>query len=145
MIGLTAALPLKMIAYGQQKAPAQNGGPGFPLPKTIFTDPLYNLTRAAFTQNLKTKFTLKLGGVKLTDVTLMNVLDLNPPFVKSNPNSIRECFSLLFLGPSDLPLAQNVYSIEHTKLGRFQLLIVPQTTNDRAGMHYEAIINRVYP
>jgi hypothetical protein len=134
------------IAFGQQKSPQHLGsGIGFAIPKEVFSDPLYNITRAMFAENLRTKFTLSLGGVKLTDVILIEVNDLNPPFVKGPVTNGRECFSVVFEGPRSLALRQETYTITHKRLGKFQLFVVPGDPGDGAGLHYGADINRVYP
>jgi Domain of unknown function (DUF6916) len=146
-VGLAAIFSSQIyaIAFGQQKSSQQLGsGIGATIPKEVFDDPLYNITRAMFTENLRTKFTFSLGGVKLTDVTLIEVNDLNPPFVKSNGTTSRECFSVVFSGPRSLPLRQNTYAIEHARLGRFELLLVPGDPG-KGPLHYGAVINRVYP
>ena len=134
------------IALGQQK-PSQplGSGLGATIPKEALNNPLYNITRAMFAENLGTKFTFSLGGVKLTAVTLIEVNDLNPTFVKGNGTTSRECFSVVFQGPRSLPLGQDTYTIDHSRLGRFQLLLVPGDPGKRWGMHYGAVINRVYP
>ncbi|MEK6289189.1 MAG: hypothetical protein AABO57_26040 [Acidobacteriota bacterium] len=98
-----------------------------------------------FTETLKSKFTFRLGEVALTDLTLIEVIDLNPPFAKSDGTSTRDCFSLVFKGPRNLPLGQNTYTVEHGKLGKFELFVVPGDTNGRPGIRYGAIINRIYP
>lgn len=147
-VGLAAVFSSQIysIALGQQKPSQQLGtGIGAPIPKEIFNDPLYNITRAMFTENLRTKFTFSLGGVKLTDVTLVEVNDLNPPFVKGNGTTSRECFSVVFQGSRSLPLRQNTYTIEHPRLGKFQMLVVPGDPGRGLGLHYGADINRVYP
>jgi len=143
-VGLAAVFSSQIysIALGQQQL---GTGIGAPIPREIFNDPLYNITRAMFAENLRTKFTFSLGGVKLTDVTLVEVNDLNPPFVKGNGTTSRECFSVVFQGPRSLPLRQNTYTIEHARLGRFQLLVVPGDPGKGSGLHYGADINRVYP
>ena len=137
---------ISSMALGQQKPSQPLGtGIGATIPKEALNDPLYNITRAMFAENLGTKFTFSLGGVKLTAVTLIEVNDLNPPFVKSNGTTSRECFSLVFQGPRSLPLGQDTYTIAQSRLGIFQLLVVPGDTSYKAGLHYEALINRVYP
>jgi len=51
-------------------------------------------------------------------------------------------FSLLFQGPPQPPLIQRIYPVEHEKLGRFELFIVPIKREAR-GLQYEAIFNRL--
>jgi hypothetical protein len=147
-LGLAAIFSgqISSIVLGQQKpSPPLGTGVGATIPKEIFSDTLYNITRAMFAENLGTKFTFSLGGVKLTEVTLIEVNDLNPPFVKGNGTTSRECFSVVFQGPRSLPLGQDTYTIDHSRLGNFQLLVVPGDARYKAGLHYEALINRVYP
>lgn len=133
------------IAFGQTSSPALGSGLGAAVPKETLEDALYNITRAMFIDNLKTKFTLSLNGVKLTDATLVEVNDLNPPFVRGDGTDPRECFSVVFEGPRTLPLRQNTYTLEHGELGTFQLLLVPGDPGRRPRLHYGAVINRVYP
>lgn len=114
------------------------------IPKEALNDPLYKITRAMFTQNLKSKFTVRLGGVKLTEINLVAVLDLNPPWFKNLGTSTRDCFSVVFRGPNDLPLRQGTYTLDHAKLGTFKLFIVPGLKGWE-GTQYGAVINRLYP
>ena len=146
-LGLAAAFSggFTAIALGQTSSPSLGSGVGATIPTETLEDTLYNITRAMFTENLKTKFTLSLNGVKLTDVTLVDVIDLNPPFVKGDGTDPRECFSVVFEGPRTLPLRQDTYTLGHRELGTFQLVLVPGDLNRRPRLHYGAIINRVYP
>lgn len=132
------------LAYGQSKQELGTGI-GFVVPKQVFSDPLYSLTSAMFTENLKTKFGFSLGGVKLGYMVLIAVNNLNPPFVRNEVTNGRECFSIVFEGPRSLPLRQNTYTITHSALGTFELLIVPGDQSKPSGRHYEAVINRLYP
>lgn len=145
-VGLAVAFSggFSAIAIGQTSSPQLGSGLGATVPKEILEDTLYNITRAMFTDNLKTRFTLSLNGVMLTDVTLIEVNDLNPPFVKGDGTTPRECFSVVFEGPRSLALRQNTYTLEHRELGTFQLLLVPGDPG-RGRLHYGAVINRVYP
>ena len=146
MIGLGALLTgrLSSTVFGQKHSQDFESGLGFVIPKEVLNDPLYKITRAMFTDNLRTKFTFNLGEVRLTEMTLIEVNNENPPFAKIDGTSSRDCFSLVFRGPRDLPLRQGTYTLEHSKLGTFKLLVVPGDT-DRLGTRYGAIINRLYP
>lgn len=131
-------------AFGQNRQELGTGiGPV--IPKQVFTDPLYNLTSEMFRENLRTRFIFSLGGVELGSFVLIKVNDLNPPEVREPLKNGRECFSVVFKGPRSLPLRQETYTIEHSSMGSFQLLVVPASTNDPAGRHYEAVINRLNP
>jgi hypothetical protein len=50
-------------------------------------------------------------------------------------------FSLLFRGPRQPLLPQRIYPVEHDRLGRFDLFIVP-VKRDAQGLYYEAVFNR---
>lgn len=136
---------LGSVAFGQQKvAPLLGTGLGNPIPRAALRDPLYNITRAMFTDSLKTKFGVSLGGVKLTSMTLIEVNDLNPEFAKNSGTTSRDCYSLVFTAPSRVVLGQNTYTVEHSKLGKFELFIV-QGSKKGSELRYGAVINRVFP
>jgi hypothetical protein len=143
---VTALLPggLTAIAFGGQKKRKLGDGIGFPIPEAALYDPVANITRAMYTAAIGSMFSFSQRGLKLADFALIAVYNLNPPFVKGNGTSTRECFSVVFAGPHDLVLTQNTYQLQHKTLGKFDLFVVPGKT-DISGRHYEANINRVYP
>jgi hypothetical protein len=51
-------------------------------------------------------------------------------------------FTLLFRGPLQPLLPQQIYPVEHDRLGRFDLFIVP-VKRDTQGLYYEAVFNRL--
>ena len=136
-----AAAPL---AFGQKKQEL-GSGIGAVVPKQVFADPLYNLNSTEFRENLNTKFSFSLGAVKLGYFVLIEVNDLNPPEVREPVTNGRECFSTVFQGPRSLPLRQETYTLEHSTMGKFQLLLVPGDASNISGRHYEAVINRLIP
>ncbi len=150
MIGVSAAMipgTLASIALGQKGQDDKfelGTGIGFPIPRAALSDPLATITRAMYQQNMGSKFSFSLRGVKVADMTLWAINDLNPPFVPSKPTSTRECFSLVFSGPTTPNLKQGTFAIDHPKLGKFSLFIVPGI-HSGFYRHYEAIINRVFP
>jgi len=131
-------------AFGKQRRKGELGsGMTYVVPASAMNDPLAKITREMFEANINTKFTVSFKGAVLTDLVLIAVYDLDPPFVKSAPASTRQAFSLVFRsGAIDLP--QNTYSMQNTKLGTFNLFIVP-ATRGTLNRHYEANINRVFP
>lgn len=52
-----------------------------------------------------------------------------------------ECFSLLFDGPADPPLAQRTYRLAHERLGAFDLFLVPVGA-EHGARQYEAVFHR---
>lgn len=54
-----------------------------------------------------------------------------------------ECFSLVFHGPTDVPLDQRTYRVTHRELGVFPLFLVPLGPNADGAQELEAIVNRL--
>jgi hypothetical protein len=96
------------------------------------------LSRKSFSSCLNTSFSLSHGD-ETNVVKLIEVNDLSRGKEKIAAGS--ECFSLLFVGPKNIALRQNTYSIEHDSLGSFAALIVPLGKGKR-GNYYEAVFNR---
>lgn len=145
MMGLAAVLSgrFSSIVFGQQGSSPQGARAGFPIPKQALADPLYKITREMFTQNIGTKFTFSLGGVRLTPMTLIEVNNINSSFSKEAGTINPDSYSLVFRGPRSLPLRQGAYTIEHGSLGTFNLFVVPGDLNNISGLRYGAVINRV--
>ena len=149
-IGVSAAVipgSLATIALGQQSQDNKfelGTGIGFKIPITAINDPLASITRAMWQQNMGSKFSFSQRNVKVADMTLWAVNNLNPPFVPDKPTSTRECFSVVFSGPATPNLGQNTFAVDHPKLGKFNLFIVPGISSGYY-RHYEATINRVFP
>lgn len=56
-----------------------------------------------------------------------------------------ESFSLCFRGDATRRLGQNTYSFDHSRIGRFEMFIVPIGREDQSGCFYEAVFNRPLP
>jgi hypothetical protein len=54
-----------------------------------------------------------------------------------------ECFSLVFHGPTDVPLDQRTYRVTHRELGGFPLFLVPLGPNADGAQELEAVVNRL--
>lgn len=97
---------------------------------------LEKLTLSDFAENLNSKFTLYLGDENTVEIELVEA-------IKRNGNPRQDVFSILFLGPGEKPFEQNSYPVEHERLGKFELFIVPIEQTAR-GFFYEAIFNRIH-
>jgi hypothetical protein len=140
--GLAAiAAGFPRLALGQLKAAK---GPIMQLPKEVYSSPLYNLSRMNFYGNIGSTFTLTHPAQGKVSLRLIEVADLHALYGKGRPAS-KECFSLTFLGPLGKELAQGTYSVTESKLGPFELFIVPTDEQNPRGRTYEANINRLYP
>jgi hypothetical protein len=96
------------------------------------------LTKATFEPYLDTEFRIYPDATRAVKTTLVSIADIGP--VPDKKVAGRECFVIKFKGAQ--PLAQNRYRIEHQKLGRFELFLVPAGRN-RKGFYYQAVINRL--
>jgi len=72
------------------------------------------------------------GVIRLTDV---QVLADQPRAPRSQP------FSLIFVGPDEPRLDQQIYGLEHDVLGRLELFLVPIGQDPSSGLRYEAVFN----
>ena len=96
---------------------------------------LENLHLSSFSEYLNTKFRVHITDNNSVELELVEAKDLG-----SNPK--QERFSILFRGPLDADIDQNMYKIEHDRLGSFDLLIVPLGKGE-GGREYEAVFNRL--
>ena len=93
-----------------------------------------NLTYEASADNLNTNFHIFAEGDGSVDLTLAEVSELTL-------SGTQEQFSLVFRGPRDHFLGQGMRSLDHEKLGRCDLFLVP-VREDAEGFYYEAVFNR---
>jgi hypothetical protein len=141
--GIAAAIAasLPRLAFGQLN---RDRTPMVELPGEVFSSPLYNLSRRNFYGNIGSTFTFAHPAHGKVGLRLIEVVDLRPLYGKDRPES-KECFSLTFQGPFGMPLEQGSYSVTQSKLGPFELFIVPTDEKTPRGLLYEANINRLYP
>src|ERR1700733_844203 len=149
MVGAAAVISgsIGTIAFGHQQEEGSvrlGSGMGFRIPKRVQTDPLYQIDMEMFQKTINFVYGFWLNGVKLTDTTLMAVKDLTPAGVTGGTAAPKQSFSLIFTGPTDIPLAQGTYQVFGGGFPVFQLFIVPGMTAG-SEQHYEALINRLYP
>ena len=92
------------------------------------------LTHEQFAENLNTKFHVSSDGTQIVELELAEVSELKLI-------ATQEQFSVAFRGPRDRFLTQGTRPLEHEKLGRFELFLVP-VREDPEGYYYEAVFNR---
>ena len=95
---------------------------------------LQDLTPASFSEHLNTPFRLALQGGTL-ELELYEVKVLEP-----HPGPRADPFSVFFRGPRGPVLPQATYALEHEKLGKLEIFLVP-VGPDAKGMCYEAVFN----
>jgi len=101
---------------------------------------LGEVTVAVFAECVGSAFRIHPESGRPLDVELIEATALASRSGGSGAPSKREAFSILFRGPAEPVLPQKIYTLEHAKLGRFELFLVP-IGPDAGGMRYEAIFN----
>ena len=95
---------------------------------------------ADFAASLGTPFRTQLGAAETVDLELVEATA--PPVSASRPDTRRvETFSLLFQGPGDRFLPQQIYHLHHDGLGEFDLFLAPIGRTPKV-YRYEAVVNR---
>ena len=92
------------------------------------------LTFQEFTENLNTKFHIPVNDSQRVELELAEISEL-----KQTPRN--EEFAVVFRGPKEIFLGQGMRALEHEKLGKLELFIVP-IREDEKGYYYEAVFNR---
>ncbi|NDD28438.1 MAG: hypothetical protein EB084_09265 [Proteobacteria bacterium] len=93
------------------------------------------LTLETFQQNLNTTFRAYLKDADAIDLTLVGARHIKR-------DSLQDIFSVAFRGPADRALEQGTYQLDHTRMGAFQIFVVPYK-NDQGFVFYEATFNRL--
>jgi hypothetical protein len=122
----------KGVAFGQQTAGS------LPIIKFSNKDQLAKITREMFSENLNSVF--RFGKV---DLSLIRVIDSKESSIVDSKGKSGECFSLVFQGPHERALEQNTYTVKHDRLGKFNIFIVPADAENKAGLNYEAVFNKI--
>ena len=144
VIALAAGYPLNtaLTATGQSaSAPASNSAKGIVGASTVgAARPLVFFSKSTFAPYLNTAFVIQSRRTKAVEVKLVQLNSVGPVPDRAVPG--KECFSLVFRGQQKL--SQDVYSIQHPALGKFDLLLVPIGKEKKGkGQLYEAVINRL--
>jgi len=95
-----------------------------------------SLTEREFSQHVGTEFQVKLDG-RETELELIEVKGYVSQEIEQGG---MERFSVFFVGPRDPFLPQQVYRLEHERIGEFDLFLVP-VAGDEKSFRYEAVFN----
>ena len=99
---------------------------------------LEKLTIDSFTPHVGSSFHLEAEGLQSMELTLESV---DPVGQEPKPDEQRQRpFSLLFLGPLEPTLPQQMVPLRHAVMGGLDLFLVPLGPNEK-GMIYEAVFN----
>jgi hypothetical protein len=94
-------------------------------------------TEADFSQNLDTKFRVRAEAPRPVELELVEVKGWT-----SRPEEEKgmERFSVSFCGPEDIYMPQQMYTLEHERMGVFDIFLVPMG-RDARGFLYQAVFN----
>jgi hypothetical protein len=103
--------------------------------------PLPKLNFQTFASQLNTTFEVHCEGT----VVPLRLVEAKRGRAGTNPAArgvTYEQFSLLFAGPVQPVLEQKIHEFVHSKIGRFEMFIVPVNSGATASIRYECIFNR---
>lgn len=105
------------------------------------------LTYEKFKQHLNETFKLYINERETIDLELIEVMALNPPPAGGNLMAVpgvkirEKPFSLLFKGPLEWELPQQMYLIENTRMGRIRGIAMVPVGLDENGRYFESLFN----
>jgi len=92
-------------------------------------------SKEQFTEHVDSTFKARLEDGQVFD---FHFFKLDPKI----SNNIQEAFSLLFRAPLETPPFQNMFHLEHEKMGAMDLFLVPVRQKDDC-LVFEAVFNRL--
>lgn len=95
---------------------------------------LQDLTCESFTPHLNQAFRLEVESQAVE----LELVEAAPVGREPGPGA-RSGFSLVFRGPAEPFLEQRTYPLEHARLGRLELFLVPIAKAEAGGFLYEAV------
>jgi len=101
---------------------------------------LKEVTVSVFEECVGSAFRIYADSGSSVDAKLIETTPVGSRSGGSSAVAQREAFSIVFRGPAEPVLPQKIYTLEHAKLGRFELFLVP-IGPDSSGMRYEAVFN----
>ena len=91
-----------------------------------------------FSPYLNDEFRIRTSSDDFLEIELLEVTEIGSPPPEDRNTPKRRPFSVVFRGPMDAPIPQDIYEIEHEKMGAFSIFIVP-IGPDGEGLRYEAV------
>ncbi|HEY2116986.1 MAG TPA: hypothetical protein VGJ51_17950 [Candidatus Angelobacter sp.] len=96
--------------------------------------PLESLNSKSFSEQLHTQFRLLREGAEPVPLELIEVKE-------SDPSPKIELFTLNFRGPAAPRMGQHIHTLEHEKLGRFDIFLTA-IAGDAQSITYESVFHR---
>ena len=103
---------------------------------------LDQLTVSDFVDHVNGTFRVSLDSGDVLDLELIEAKAIGESRQPASPGIRSQAFSLIFRGPLDRLLPQQIYPIEHPTRGTLEIFLVPiGSEGDPNGLHYQAIFN----
>lgn len=99
---------------------------------------LDRLTATSFAPAVGETFVLDAGDAGTLELELLESRLQDPDAPAQDPSGARAPFTLVFRGPVEPVLPQQIHRLEHPSLGPLEIFIVPIGRNE-AGTTYEAV------
>jgi hypothetical protein len=104
--------------------------------------PLDKLNFHTFAAHLKSAFQVQTQDGSKVDLQLIEAEEHATHKLPQPGGAMYEQFSLVFAGPLQPQLPQQIYRFEHGHIGQFEMFMVPVLSRDPERMHYQCIFNR---
>ncbi len=103
---------------------------------------LDQLTVSDFVDHVNSTFRFSLDSGDVLDLELIDATAIGESHAPASSGIRSQAFSLIFRGPLDRSLPQQIYPIEHPTRGTLGIFLVPLgPEGDPQGLHYQAIFN----
>jgi len=96
-----------------------------------------SMTEREFSRHLNTKLRVKIQASSPVELELVEVIGY--PGNRGDQDGL-ERFSVYFIGVGETTLPQSTCTLQHERMGEFDIFIVPIAGNER-GFRYEAVFN----
>lgn len=97
---------------------------------------LDQLTIDHFSKHVSESFTLCIEGM---DSFTLELIEVSPLGSTPENSTMRQAFSVIFRGPAQPILIQQIYSVTHKDMGELTLFLVPLGPDRTGGVRYEAV------
>lgn len=98
---------------------------------------LNDLNLLSFTEHLGTRFQASTPETAAVELEMVKAQDTG-----TNLEAGQEQFAITFRGPLDVFLMQRTYTMEHPRMGKFDIFLVP-IKQQQDGFYYEACFARM--
>ena len=138
---LRSTLTVSLLLAASRASFSQQGtGAGIPI--EVQKDPVFSFTTSTFEPYTGDIFTAPNARGEAIELKLIEVKKYEARNRLTKLARPTKCFSLLFKGSDELPPFTSIHTINHPRLGKFDLFLTRRKT-EAGDLFYEAVINHV--